>query len=295
MKKIICMCLGGLGNRIRPLASCYKAADTIERDVFLWWVKNYRCDCDFQDLFENKLNQISVFDILSLKSMKIYAHSYSAVQKYVRVTGDTSLSAVFEKFPRVNIGRFLNEIKTSNEENVMVLNDRFVDFGEKEKKFLWSLRPVKSIRQKIKRYIEQFNIGENVIGVHARGSDFATGFSLTIDYYIQKMQVYLNQNPNIKFLVCSDDFEYESKIADKFPLNVIKLSSKKEYVCKYKKEKKGYTNNAYMSKDAMQDSVLDLFLLAKTKFLIGHEASSFFQICQILSKMPEEKYFANIN
>jgi len=294
IKNLICMSIGGLCNRLRPLSSCYKTALSSQRKMSIWWVRNFRCDCEFSDLFENEIESINACDILNLDQMKIYAHSYASVQKYAKIENETISSEIFNKFPRVNIGGFLKDINHLTEKNVMVLNDRFMEYGNIERDFLWNLRPTEDIRQKVSEIISNLNIDNNVIGVHARGSDFAESFRINSDYYAKQMQVHLDRDKSVRFLVCSDDHEYEDELAKRFPNNSIKLRDGKKYMCRFK-DNKGLQNNIHMSTDAMKESVIDLFLLASCNLIIGHKSSSFYQVSCILNDMPKEKFNANIS
>ena len=47
MKKIICYCSGGLGNRLKPIASCWAIANLTGRELVVVWEPTLRCMAPF--------------------------------------------------------------------------------------------------------------------------------------------------------------------------------------------------------------------------------------------------------
>jgi hypothetical protein len=103
--------------------------------------------------------------------------------------------------------------------------------------------------------------------VHARGTDFEDS-GINADYYLNRMSVFSDG----AFFVCSDSPEYERYIKQKDGRHII-IRSDKKYVSK--QNNGSWSNNVYTPTDSVQDSYVDLLLLARTNFRIYHPNSSF--------------------
>ena len=283
-KKLLCICSGGFGNRIRPLSACHKIANLTGRDLLVWWIKDHRCGVDFNELFENEFEFVNEDFVDSIKkSAKIYIHSIDAVKLSSEIIGIPLMIDVCNRFPKTHVNKMRASAINDQEDVLIVFTDNFMGYENEDRDFLFGLRPQKEILDKISFSANSMNLSDRVVGVHARGSDFPTG----VDFYIDKMNQIYSKNPNTIFYITSDDLEYEESIKRSFPKEKILVRSGKFYA-KKKDESKDYRHNVLISRDAMMDGIVEMYLLSKTNLLVGHPKSTYFQICKILSKKEKE-------
>ena len=75
MGKIINWCSGGMGNRLRPLSTCYTIHKTYDRQLGYCWQPSPGCQAKFNDLFikDDEWYDLSYDEITSLEDVSIYS------------------------------------------------------------------------------------------------------------------------------------------------------------------------------------------------------------------------------
>ena len=83
--------------------------------------------------------------------------------------------------------------------------------------------PTQKIFDIVKMMEEKYNIDyENICVLFFRGNDKATEIDLpAIDYYYEYGKAILEKNPNIKFLIQSDETNFINDMKEEFPNNLI--------------------------------------------------------------------------
>jgi hypothetical protein len=196
----------GLGNRLRALASAYSIAKKTNKKLYLIWIPDFHCDCNFNDLFSNNIHIINDLSIINTNDFDIYDY-------------------IVDKNKYINIDTSKNIFITSN----CILNNeyRVCYFNE----FLLSLDPV----DEIKKIIFE-NDYSNCIGMHIRmdgGENYQTNqaelgsnwkdeeISLMykyrnlshIDNFIIQINNEINKDSNAKFFIATDlKFNYDKLI-----------------------------------------------------------------------------------
>jgi len=241
---------GGLSNRIKCLISSMKIADKTNRKLLLFWSKDKSCNCNFKDLFENKIKEISKEDlkkIIITKKYEIYQNSLKNFKNKKRfiLIDNAKLLGFLEK--DICIG--FNEIPKEIKEDVL--------------KYFKKLKIKKDILKKVQNLSKRFN--KNTVGIHIRKGDFKTlkngvGKISKEDLFIEKMKKELKENPKINFLLATEDEETENKFKKIFK-NKLSTYSKKTK----EREEEG----------AVKEAFIDLLLLSKTKEILGTYGSTF--------------------
>ena len=276
-KKILCVCFGGLGNRLRSLSACHKMAGITGRELMVWWIKDHRCPVEFNDLFDNNFEFVREEFVDSIKeSTVIYIHSLEGVEFASDISSTPLMFDICNRFPREHVNFLRGSAVNDQAETLIVFTDNFVGFEKEDKNFILSLNPNKEILDSIYFHIDKMDLNDQVIGVHARGSDFPVG---GVDYYIDKMREM--DSVDAIFYIASDDPRYVEDILNVFPKALMRCGT--VYPIKID-ETKANRNNMIISRDVMIDGVIEMYLLAKTGVLIGHLRSSFFQISRVLSE-----------
>lgn len=276
MKSVINYTTGGLGNRLRPLASAYAVSKQTGRTLCQYWDSKTTNGtlAKFDELFENDIVELSSEDLDALKSYRIYS-DISSINRLSSKYGCHDLKNLVEK----GLGELSPQESYSsgdNKDNIIFYCNNFTPNTEKSLcyEFIKSLRPVSAIQNKIDRDSAHLGLNKTIVGVHARGTDFG----VDVDYYIRKMHGYPN---SVKFFLSTDDLDYEKVICDVFKDRVITRPDR-SHLTKEDKEKT-WDYNFVISKEKSQDSIVDMYLLAKTDILIYHPASTFCEIVRILS------------
>jgi hypothetical protein len=132
--------------------------------------------------------------------------------------------------------------------------------------FLRTMRPVKMIDEAVKRYPS-----ENTVGVHIRRideskpevdfPDFAARFhATTLDSFKRRMHLELKKSPSTQFFLATNLAEIEQLFAAEFG-SAVHVHKKESYS---RQDPRG-----------IQDALIDLKVLSKTKLIIGTRSSSF--------------------
>lgn len=277
MKYIISYCSGGLGNRLLPLSSCFELSDTLGRTVGIVWNKTDSCYASFNSLFKNEIVQINLND-LDPEDVSIYSNQDYILGDY-NLNKNAALYDLYRKVGTKELSR-LDEIYQDEKKYIIVYDNHFFLNLTNIEKLLSLLEPVTSIVQEVENFSEAKKINKATLGIHARGTDFRTE---KLDGYITAIDKFVKTNPEINVLFCSDSVKWESKIAKKFPGNVI-VRRKKGYI-KKNNIFFDWADNFHRSEDSVIEGIVDIYLLACTNFVIYNKQSTFAQLVNHLISM----------
>lgn len=260
---------GGLGNRFKPLGSCYNVAKITNRSLGMTWDLTPACNCKFNVLFKNN---IEIIDLKTLNPSDVSIYSEPEwIEHDVRLNGNPNLYNLFLKVGCRNLSK-CNEMLTDTKKYIIVYSNTVLFGFESIQEFIKTLEPIDELKLKISSFIVGTQINKNVIGVHARGTDFS---GMSANSYIPQMRQFNNS-----FYVCSDSKDIENSIKNEFGARVI--IREKHYVEKANKTNCGWVNNILRNTQSVQDAVIDLYLLSKTNFQIYNKDSSFAEIAKLL-------------
>lgn len=277
-KTILCYCAGSIGTRLRGLVFADRLARQSGRRLKLVWLPDDPlCRGSFSSLFINAIPRISEKEMLDLPSCKIYAR-IKEVADQALISGGKTLRTAVQKW-----GAFeLDAISMDDPEDHIILfaPKSNIDFPSADSEnILAHLLPKVQIQQRIRQLVEHLAIDKNVMGVYARGTDFG----IQTDAYAHQMQKAINQNADQKFLVCSDDPSYEQILQSEFPGHVI-VRPKSAWLQKKDVKLPWALGNIDTSEASVVDALIDLYLLAHTRFEIYHESSAYAQTGEWLSR-----------
>jgi len=283
MKKIINYSTSGLGNRLRPLSSCYAISKKSGRKLVAYWdnITPNGCLAKWDELFENELEIISLDDVRNLKNCLLLTesgHSGHGMDRESQKFGRTALKELSNNNPYRHYESFSYN---DNQENVIIYHNNFLPTVSKEEsdEFLLNLKPIKLIQDKIDYYVNELGLNKNVMGIHARGTDFGT----RIVDYVNAIRQTLMENPNQKFFLSTEDPEYEKTLIEIYPNNII-IRKKENYIVRKDESLAWNDHNSFSITTAhAQEAVEDIFLLAHTNISIYHPLSSFAEISKIIS------------
>lgn len=275
MKRIINWCSGGIGNRLRPLSTCYAISKETGRTLSMCWQPTMRCMTEFKDLFKNDIETLSFNDLSLLNSVSIYSE-VAYVHHDAALNNNATLLNLMNKFGCKTLDQTVH-IRSDPADNIIVYDNNFFGNYDKnlEKQFLKSLIPLDEITERIETVLKEKCIDKSWVGVHARGTDFEPG-GVTVNTYINAMRSF---KKDTKFFVCSDSEDYEKEIISKVPTSY--FYNKRSYVCK-SNMCAGWVNNVLTPKESVQEALVDLYLLSKTDIKIYNAGSTFAEISKLL-------------
>lgn len=270
-KTIISYASGGLGNILLPLASCKLIAKKTNRKLIVCWEPTFACMATFKDLFEEDVQVITKNELINLKDIKIYGdlHDISFDSSLFQNNSLNSLKSKFLTLPVLNFN--LND----SEQNVIVYHNNILPSLDRNevinefKNLTWN----KDFLIKINQLANELNINTDVIGAHVRATDFSEG----IEEYANAITAVLNVQKDKKIFLCSDSEEWEKKLSEMFPENII-IRHKKASVVKKNENINTWSNNIFRSIDSVMEAVIDMHLLSKTSFMVYNKNSSFSQM-----------------
>jgi hypothetical protein len=280
MKTIINYTTGGLGNRLRPLSSAYAISKATGRKFMQFWDSDVTNGslAKFNELFENDIPILNTEEIENLQSVRIYS-DYNIVERLNSKYGLGTLKKILDSGKAQLTSRSQYGESEDLEENVILYcNNFFVNTNRDDcKEFLWNLKPIKEIQEKIDNEANELGLSKDIIGIHARGTDFNS----EVSYYTFQMDNILRKDKEAKFFLSTDDADYERIICNTYGDSVI---TRKRMHLEKVKENSGWDYNFLITKEKSQDSVVDLYLLSKTNIQVFHPDSTFFEIANILSQ-----------
>ncbi|MEK6829637.1 MAG: hypothetical protein AABY15_05955 [Nanoarchaeota archaeon] len=278
-KTIINYCTSGLGNRLRSLASCYVISQETGRQFKIYWdnITPNGCLARFDELFENKIENISLEEMECLEDCAIVSEQYDAFREGDKF-GRNTLRLLVNKFGCVGKDGFNYGI---NSDNIIVFNNNFIYGVDKNKshQFIQNLIPTKEIQIRIDEEVKKIGLNKDIIGIHARGTDFGTDVS----FYTNQIKNLLNNDNSLTFFLSTEDPEFEGIICQTFPGKIL-TANKKFYINKVNNNDSWQNhNNFYITNEHAKEAVLDIFLLSKTNIKVYHQNSTFCEIAKIIS------------
>tara|TARA_R110000824_G_scaffold48867_3_gene137588 strand:- start:3874 stop:4722 length:849 start_codon:yes stop_codon:yes gene_type:complete len=275
-KRVINYSTGGLGNRLRPLSSAYAVHKETGKILCQYWDSKTTNGtlAKFNELFENDIKELSSKDLENLESYKIYSE-INNINRLSSKYGRHDLIDMVGKSPESLAPRG-SYISDNSEDNIIFYCNNFIPNTNRDfcHEFIRSLRPIPIIQEKIDKETVELGLNKNVIGVHARGTDF----NVDVGYYINQMRDY---GSSVTFFLSTDDVKYEKEICSIFKERVITRQGRAHLT--KENEEGAWEYNFVISKEKSQDSIVDMYLLAKTDIQIYHPASTFSEIAKVLS------------
>jgi hypothetical protein len=262
---------GGLGNRVRVLASAMALQEQYGCDMHCIWQRQEQVlNASFLSLFEpiqglriaSTLPQLNglrpVFS--RYRWRRLWLQGLNRLQGIDRYLYEDSghPGAIADALPDAT--RFLRS------GHVLIRTwQAFADFS----RYLHRFQPTSSLRARVDSITSSFD--SNVVGVHIRRGDHETskrfspleGFQAWIDGHLQ-------ERPSARFFLCSDDEEVHAHFSRLFGSRILapdRLLSRN-------------------SVEGVQDAVVDLYALSRTSLIVGSYHSSFSELAALLGQVP---------
>lgn len=282
---------GGLCNRLNNLINGTYVSDILKRKMIVYWPMNQACWCKVDELFQNQFN-IKYFDNWEPETMGDYIGLFGNKCRFYRKEWPPGFSdARFSRYDRYPGRRRLLGAINKCKNGVLLQGGTIFDFipANQRLRILRELVPADDVRHAVDDFVLRNNLDKRIMGMHVRQTDAA---NINKDYFVKKLEATFSKRPKKRFFVCSDSTDLEHELRERFGDNVI-INPKKAYPVRLDSNSGWITEvpgsgkyNVWRSTDSVKEALTDLYLLAKTRFVVRSHGS-FSNIGYYLSLVEE--------
>lgn len=275
MKKIYIYCDGGFGNRYTTLIGGLQIAKWADLAPQIIWPQNNWCGAAFANLFESKLAVID-FDHTTF----FQTHATTNI-----IHENQFNQNLFYRHPNSFTRNEILDFIAASGNDIFYFNNSLATFCDKRDlidNIIPSLEFHSTINHRVQEILHTID-GKDYVGVHLRKTDFVPSFDEKI------IRDAVENNPEIKFFICSDDKETEESY-QQFP-NVF-VHPKQSYAEKLLPGDwnhiivdslgNSFPFNVKRSESSVIAAIVDLILLSRSQLLSTDRRSSFLQIAYLL-------------
>ncbi len=267
---------GGLANRLKAIHAGISLAEHIKATLRIIWFADWGLRCPFSQLFQPLTLPNVEFVEASVRDFLLYDRprkkNLFIPRLFQRMKFDDCL---YEEDTATCLKSNFDFAAWACGRNVYIAGwDNF--YGEKSDKY-HLFAPRAEIQKQIEDVTQHF--GEHCVGIHIRRTDNVEAIRQSpTELFVQRMQSEIARNSNTKFYLATDSQADKALIINTFPDRVIvnPRQADRESVA------------------GMQDAVRELFLLSKTRYIIGSFHSSYSATaaeiggirCELIQKIP---------
>lgn len=275
--KLVLIPVGGLANRMKAIDAAIALTKDIQADLRIIWFKDWGLNCRFDELFEP----------LTLSGIEVKEASLSDLLLYDRPRKKNFyLPRLFQKL-------LFDECIYENEatklfykqfdfrswaENKLTYIASCVYFYPQDERKLFSVfHPIASLQQKIDEVCSHF--GNHTLGVHIRRTDNIASISQSpTELFIARMKEEILQHEETVFYLATDSEEDKKQLTEEFGERLLTSPHKAD---------RG-------SVEGMQEALVELYIISRTKRILGSMQSSYSETaaqisgieCELLKKRP---------
>ena len=265
MKTITLVPVGGLGNRIRVIESGIRLAKVVNSMLKIIWFKDKGMGSRYDQLFCPIADEnIQVIDALFTD----FFYDRPRLKNFFLPYFSEKLLFDFCLYEK----QTCNQLKIIDYEDISINKNiyiaSFVPFYVNHKNNYYDLfKPIPELQEKIDKVVELFTC--NTVGVQIRRGDNTTSTELSpTSLFIDKM----NTEKDSLFYLATDSNEVKENLTNLFHERVL------------------YQNCLLdrRSKQGIQQALIELFILSKTKKIYGSYYSSFGEVAALIGKTDFE-------
>ncbi|MGD1948931.1 MAG: hypothetical protein ACFB14_04710 [Leptolyngbyaceae cyanobacterium] len=262
---------GGLGNRMRAIDSALKLSYKLQKQLNVIWLENTpQLRCPFDKLFQ-PLSQVyltapqltSLYlepqSIQSPNVLKKTLLSWSAkvfqTVSFQKIIGNDELVKLIKADQLNQLGSY---------QSLMILTDR--SFGSANT--YDGFKPIPALERTIQARTAAFE--KHTVGLHIRRGDHSRSIKHSpLSLFIDAITQEIDQNADTNFYLASDSLQVKRKLLDQFGDRIITQLA-------------AANRN---SEEGMQDAVVDLYALSKTRKIYGSYWSSYSRVAANISNV----------
>lgn len=234
--------MSGLGNRMRAWMTTSAFAEYLNVPYVMKWRLDDACgQTSFEELFEIPENM-----------------QYETGRRY---QPNANTFWIKKNYPNNNFhARFI-------EGNFDLTQKQFQKYVDNQKRHI---KPLPHIQNKIDEYLKKYDF-ENSIGLHIRRTDLKEQEKTPDWWFDREIQKEIDNNPNIKFFLATDNKWTEEKFMMKYSEHFFTTT------CEYDDSEFGekYPGGDRKRHSPTEQGLIDMLLLGSTKKVYGCHGSSF--------------------
>lgn len=259
----------GLGNRMLAIATAYKIASSLNKELVLLWDIDGTVGAEIQELFTLPSNiKIVMMTKLPYKKKFLLRCKSSVIRLFCKLCANKSLDCEdiinYRKNGQLEIvSQLIRQYKKVYVKSYCELSEiEDIDFFE-------IFKPSENILAFGKNIFEKIN--NKTIGIHIRRTDHIEAIENSPNYlFIEIMHDLLKKGLAEKFFLATDDKCVEQKLVDKFGDIIIYNNNK---------------NFKRTDKEGMIDGVIDLVALSKCTCIYGSYGSTFSKVASYINNI----------
>jgi hypothetical protein len=246
----------GLCNRLRALLSGKAIAEATGREFAMRWRPTVACGCAFERLFQNDWNVRADIYFDRRNALDLTITPWKSYPEWLSLN-DAMLFVHHNGF-LIQPARFI----------------RHRPLETRSHELMRELKPVFPLEQRIREYRERF-FRVQMIGVHLRRGDLVqlrpdtTG---NLETALRRVDERLEQEPDAGILLCTDDGSRNPYSNRALPAEHIHARFQQRYGARVVFTTPSLDRS---SPQAIEDALVDLWLLRSTQFFVGTIGSSF--------------------
>lgn len=256
---------GGLGNRMRVLASCIALSQRLRKEVEVLWVNNYELNCPFDRLF------------MPIEGLRVHTKSY--IPKWNKVglsLRAKNLKRTYQNFDIQLTDKEIVDLRSLKSDLVKLIKDAktvYINTCEHfygDQSFLGYLLPKPAVVEEVNRRLDLL-AGHKYCGVHIRRGDneLAKQQSPTIDF-VEMLKKIEKEHQDMHFYLSTDD-KGEARIMQKMIGD--KLHS---FAAGQRRD----------NPKNIETALVDMLVLAKSERILGSYWSSFSEVAAQYGGIP---------
>lgn len=253
--------IGGLANRMRAMASAISFAEKHNYNGRIIWAKNSDLYAAFSDLFIpdfipwpikniSEFQEVLFYDFPRKKNLflgSLFTHGrYNS-----KISDENNLSSICAGNRYELLDTLIKPEKTLIKSGL-----NFYPYSNELYRNLF--HPNKHIESEVEKITCKFSA--DTIGIHIRQTDNSMSIKYSpVELFITKIKATLKAKPTTKFFLATDDYNIKKLLKNEFGYSII-------------------TNDIVISRktvEGMQNALIEMLLLSKTKEIWGSFYSSF--------------------
>lgn len=253
--------VGGLGNRMRVIASAFKCLDKNNYGLVCLWNENAELNAPFYELFErvegltikskpgNYKRVMSSYQKNPLKKITAKVLNKSAGIDYCIKQKDMD---ILNHSPKTQ----MSDICTKYRNIYVQTCEEIADADQDYQRFI----PVKSLQLKIDEICRKYY---QTIGVHIRRTDNTHAIENSpVELFVDIMGKEISRNDDVTFFLSTDDIQVENNLISLFGKRIIRRDKSMNRI----------------TIEGIQDAVIDMYCLSKTDLIYGSYWTSFGEV-----------------
>jgi len=272
-KHITLIPYGGLTNRMKAIESLIQLLSHADAEGIFIWFRDKGLNCRFDQLFqplevkgliqkEASFTDHILYDRPRLKNCRIPSLFQKLIYRDCLHENEVT---------QCTINHFDFEEWVQKKKKVY-LSSCILFYRDPDKRLFEHFHPIPHLQKRIHAVCSTFP--HHTIGVHIRRTDNTKAIKQSpTSLFIKKMEEEIDKNPDVKFYVASDSTEEKKLLLSRFPNRIITMDK----------------NISRSTVEGMQDALVELYILAHTRAILGSPYSSYAETAALIGNTPFEK------